>query len=200
VGCQFRKINDDGLRFKISNLFHSFAVPDGLTALECIDDNVWATRQGSILVFDTLTNELVKEVQGAHKKKINQFHARDQHVWTASDDGTIGIWKKDPVELVKRIETNSGKVKSLSTIDDLVFCCSWDTTIRVYLDTYELACELKNQHTDAVSHVLFYSSTQKKKLYAWSSSYDGSVCIWYMPDTKKIVASLRRTRAVQTKV
>ncbi len=76
----------------------------------------------------------MKEVQNAHKKKINQFLARDQHVLTASDDGTIGVWKKDSLELVKRVETNSGKVKSLSTIDDLIFCCSWDTTIRVYLD------------------------------------------------------------------
>ncbi len=61
----FGQVDDDDIRNSgmtemLSN-FHqsrtctaSFQVPDNLSALECIDDNVYAARLGSILVFDTL--------------------------------------------------------------------------------------------------------------------------------------------------
>ena len=45
---------------------------------------------------------------------------------------------------------------------------------------YELVDNLKDKHTDAISSVVFVYNKQKRKWFAWSSSFDRSVCVWLL--------------------
>lgn len=87
-------------------------------------------------------------------------------------------------QLIKKLETNSGKIKSLSFFNGQVWCCSWDMCIRLYEKTFEFAGDLKFQHTDAVSGVVFVLDNKRNKWMAWSCSYDKTICIWNIPENR----------------
>jgi hypothetical protein len=66
-------------------------MPSGKYAVAlCLDGagkNVWsASTDHMIRVYDAHSGELVKEMVGTHKKKINMFAAIGCQMWSAADD------------------------------------------------------------------------------------------------------------------
>lgn len=50
--------------------------------------------------------------------------------------------------------------------------------------TFELEEELRNMFNDVVSDVTFAWNETRKCWTAWASSYDKSICVWELKDTK----------------
>jgi hypothetical protein len=48
------------------------------------------------------------------------------------------------------------------------------------MQEFELVDTLKDWHTDAISSIAFVYNKSKQKWYAWSSSFDKSVCVWLL--------------------
>lgn len=65
-----------------------------------------------------------------------------------------------------------------------MWCCSWDMTIKVYNENFNVVWDLKETHLDAISGMVFVFNPAKNVWNAWSTSYDSTVCLWLLPEAK----------------
>lgn len=144
-------------------------------------NQVWCgSGNGKIFIYDCTDFRLIKEKADGHTRKISGFVETANHVWSGAEDGLVCVWSAQ-LDLVKKIETHTGKIKYMNYHQGSVWCCTWNMSIVLYnADTFERVMELKD-HTDAVSGVLFVDNGNNN-WSACSVSYDGSINIWKLPN------------------
>eukprot|EP01117_Protostelium_nocturnum_P009725 TRINITY_DN3477_c0_g1_i2.p1 TRINITY_DN3477_c0_g1~~TRINITY_DN3477_c0_g1_i2.p1 ORF type:complete len:986 (-),score=291.18 TRINITY_DN3477_c0_g1_i2:42-2999(-) len=155
--------------------------PNSVFQMGTFGDNVWAgSFNGGISVIQASTRALLNENKNGHKRKINTFVGTDRAVLAGSDDGTITQWNKDTFALERKVEAHAGKIKQLSFFNNIVWCTTWDMTMKMYTANFELVSEVK-EHTDSVTGLIFHWSQKQKKWIMWSGSYDGTLCVFSIP-------------------
>jgi len=149
----------------------------------CVDETnsyVWAgttDRKNFIYIWSSKTNELVKQINIGHSKKVNAFAIAANLIWSAGDDSAICVWDAKNFNLIKKLEGHNGAVYGLATFGDFVWSCGWDTTIRIWDSKHMVqVCEMKDYHNDCVSQLQAVWSSQKQYWQAWTASWDKSIC------------------------
>jgi len=151
---------------------------------------VWSgTTDKSIFihVWNAETGTVAKEITEGHKKKVNAYTVVEDTIWSAGDDNIICVWNCKTFSLLKQLNGHQGAVYGIVTCGDYVRSCGWDTTIRIW-DTmsYETVCELADYHSDCVSSTIQLTHREDKgyKCYAWTSSWDKSICVFKVTDKR----------------
>jgi len=159
-------------------------------------NQIWCgSANGKVIIFDCSDYRVIKEKSDGHTRRISGFIETTNHVWSGAEDGLVCVWSKE-LELIKKIETHTGKIKYMNFHQGAVWCCTWNMSIVIYnADTFERLMELKD-HTDAVSGVLFVDLTNNWN--ACSVSYDGSINIWKLPSSSMSLLSLSRNLSSST--
>jgi len=157
----------------------------GFSQLATFGDKIWSgSYSGAIGVWDSTTRNLLTENRTVHRKKINTFVQMDNSVLSGSDDGLICVWSQTTYAMEKRVDSHAGKIKHLSFFNDTVYCTNWEMTIKMYSKNFELVNEVK-EHTDSVTGLIFHYSAKQRRWLMWSASYDGTLCVFTIPQLLK---------------
>ncbi|KAK5576072.1 hypothetical protein RB653_007210 [Dictyostelium firmibasis] len=160
--------------------------------IECLlrrDQEVWVATLGNIARVDVNSLRVVQMIK-AHDKAIHAMIQVDDHVWTASSDGTIKVWSST-CQSVHTIENaHSSRIFTLELVGDFVWSGSWDTTIKIWsTKDYHLVSENSGKHKDAISSFVYISNDQPLQTnerpiqkQVWSGSWDSSICVWALPN------------------
>jgi len=169
---------------------------EGKTFLCCtdVDDVVWmGSSERSIVVF-TPDGTKSASIDDAHTGKVNCLTVVRATVWSASDDTTICVWDKTTLERLRLINAHEGRIYSMSLFGNHLWSCSWDCTIRIWnTGNFSLAAQVAGYTQDAVSCVVPHRNPATHMWYAWSTSVDRSVCVWWVPYCSAVIAKRRAT-------
>eukprot|EP01102_Stenamoeba_stenopodia_P021465 TRINITY_DN864_c0_g1_i2.p1 TRINITY_DN864_c0_g1~~TRINITY_DN864_c0_g1_i2.p1 ORF type:complete len:610 (+),score=140.59 TRINITY_DN864_c0_g1_i2:935-2764(+) len=149
--------------------------------LTLLDDNqlLWYSVERSINIYDLKANKFLKCISDAHAKKVTSLLTVREYVWSGSDEGVIRIWNIENFSCLHEIEAHQSAVLNLSLFGTHVWSASQDSTIKVWdTSTFSRIIDLRGFHTDGVLAVVPVWNTEKTKCWAWSGSYDASLCIW----------------------
>lgn len=134
-------------------------------------------RNGDVLVFDFLKQQLVKTLKH-HQKPIFDIKSvsTKNELLIASEDGTVSIWSLDALELIHSIKVSTDTIRCISISPNqqqVAFGCR-DNHIRIYdLQDYTILKTLSG-HTMAV-FALQYSPLGD---YLISGSRDAQLKLW----------------------
>jgi len=151
---------------------------------------VWVgCTYGDIVVISTETHEVVKQFNTSRKNidalAVYNGRAETAQVWAGAGDSSIYVFDCKSYEKIAQLrDANMLSVYYITSFDNLVWSCSRDSNIRIW--DPEKLCRLailEDYHSDAVSRVTFYKNDDK--CYAWTSSYDKSLCVWKVDLQKK---------------
>lgn len=157
-----------------------FPVAASVYAIHCPENYplmMTGLRNGDVLVFDFLKQQLLPTLKHHHKpifdiKSVNS----KKELLVASEDGTVSIWSLDTLQLVHNIKVSDDTVRCISISPDekqVAFGCR-NSEIKIYdLEDYTLINTLKG-HTMAVFSLQYAPDSS----YLVSGSRDAQIKIW----------------------
>eukprot|EP00668_Euglena_longa_P033195 GGOE01042727.1.p1 GENE.GGOE01042727.1~~GGOE01042727.1.p1 ORF type:complete len:1757 (-),score=405.95 GGOE01042727.1:494-5710(-) len=163
---------------------HRLALPAGaaggvVRCLRASGRQVWAGYStGTLRILHAETGEVLRDV-AAHSAGINDFAFFDQRVYSASDDGTVGVWFSSSVHLHKRYSGHTGPVRCLHCHSDLLFSGSEDESIRVWTTGGTLKAVMNN-HKGPVNALVVKNSV------LWAAAQQHTITLWDVTSFKKL--------------
>ena len=132
--------------------------------------------EGTVHVCDLATGELLQRWP-CHQAPITQLRrSRDgKQLFTASFDGTVGIWDAADGSLIGRLSGHRGGVHSLDLSDEHIAAGGFDGTVRVWSIHSDAPATTIEAHTDAVTALAFLTPDRLV-----SASRDGTARVWDM--------------------
>jgi hypothetical protein len=149
---------------------------------------IWIWRGKTLHVWQPETYTKVREIiiEGYTSPKTCQIFHADGLVWLSTDNGAFLIVDVSKFEVKSVVQGHSAAVYHIERVGDLIWSCSWDTTICWWRttptsSTVELVAKMPNRHSDAVSYLLPIWREHLNGWDVWSASWDRSCQVTFVP-------------------
>jgi len=162
---------DGSLTNKIFSL-GSVMVPGPVCAMMTDDrGKIWIGTEQEIHIMSAMTFKVIKSWK-AHCRAIKGIVQVGEHVWSASDDMTIGIWNVTSMAPIKMLSCHTGRVMCLINVGKWVWSGSFDKSFVIWDAEKETCIGGVERHTDTVRAMVQVENE------VWVAALDRSITVW----------------------
>ncbi len=137
-------------------------------------NEVWGGGlDNSLNVYDASAPFALKHsIKAAQKKRVNQMCVRGAILFAASEDGTVTVWSTETRESLQLIRAHDSRCNAVISVNNWLWTCGWDTTIRIFDEHFNLVQTLTGFHDDGLFSLV------RSGDYVWSASGDKGLVAW----------------------